>query len=75
MKTIDLRSDTITHPTDEMRNAMYKAEVGDDVFCEDPTVNRLEKLDAQKMGKQEADTQLAVAPYMLARRAEGNPAR
>ncbi len=54
MKTIDLRSDTITHPTDEMRNAMYKAEVGDDVFCEDPTVNRLEKLAAQKMGKQEA---------------------
>jgi threonine aldolase len=54
MKTIDLRSDTVTHPTDEMRQAMYKAEVGDDVFGEDPTVNRLEKLAAQKMGKQAA---------------------
>jgi threonine aldolase len=54
LKTIDLRSDTITHPTEEMRQAMYKAEVGDDVFGEDPTVNRLEKLGAQKMGKQEA---------------------
>jgi threonine aldolase len=54
MKTIDLRSDTVTHPTDEMRQAMYKAEVGDDVFGEDPTVNRLEELAAQKMGKEAA---------------------
>ncbi len=54
MKTIDLRSDTITHPTDEMRHAMYKAEVGDDVFGEDPSVNRLEKLSAHKMGKEAA---------------------
>jgi threonine aldolase len=54
MKTIDLRSDTITHPTDEMRQAMYKAEVGDDVFGEDPTVNRLEELAARRMGKEAA---------------------
>jgi len=54
MKTIDLRSDTVTHPTDEMRQAMYKAEVGDDVFGEDPTVNHLEELAAQKMGKEAA---------------------
>lgn len=51
---IDLRSDTITHPTPEMREAMYKAEVGDDVFGEDPTVNRLEALAAEKMGKEAA---------------------
>ncbi len=54
MKIIDLRSDTITLPTDEMRQAMYKAEVGDDVYQEDPTVNRLEELAAQMMGKQAA---------------------
>lgn len=54
MKTIDLRSDTITLPTEEMRQAMYQAEVGDDVFGEDPTVNRLEELAAQIMGKEAA---------------------
>jgi threonine aldolase len=54
MKIIDLRSDTITHPTPEMRRAMYEAEVGDDVFGEDPTVNRLEALAAERMGKEAA---------------------
>ncbi len=54
MKIIDLRSDTVTLPTDEMREAMYKAEVGDDVYREDPTVNRLETLAAEKMGKEAA---------------------
>jgi len=54
MKIIDLRSDTITHPTDEMRQAMYRAEVGDDVFGEDPTVNRLEELAAERLGKEAA---------------------
>ncbi|MFC1931332.1 low-specificity L-threonine aldolase [Chloroflexota bacterium] len=54
MKIIDLRSDTITLPTDEMRQAMYEAELGDDVFGEDPTVNRLEKMTAQMMGKEAA---------------------
>jgi len=54
MKIIDLRSDTVTHPTDAMRLAMYEAEVGDDVFGEDPTVNRLETMAAQKMGKEAA---------------------
>ena len=51
MKVIDLRSDTITHPTPEMRKAMFEAEVGDDVYGEDPTVNRLEALAAKMMGK------------------------
>jgi threonine aldolase len=54
MKNVDLRSDTVTHPTDAMRLAMYEAEVGDDVFGEDPTVNRLETMAAQKMGKEAA---------------------
>jgi len=54
MKIIDLRSDTITLPTDEMRRAMYEAEVGDDVHREDPTVNRLEELAAEVMGKEAA---------------------
>ena len=40
---VDLRSDTVTRPTDEMRRAMAEAEVGDDGFGEDPTVNRLEE--------------------------------
>ncbi|HTU49355.1 MAG TPA: beta-eliminating lyase-related protein, partial [Acidobacteriaceae bacterium] len=40
---IDLRSDTVTRPTSEMRAAMAAAEVGDDVYGEDPTVNRLEQ--------------------------------
>jgi threonine aldolase len=54
MKTIDLRSDTVTHPTPEMRKAMFEAEVGDDVYGEDPTVNRLEALAARMMGKEAA---------------------
>jgi len=51
-KAIDLRSDTVTTPTDEMREAMARAPVGDDVYGEDPTVNRLEELAAEKTGKQ-----------------------
>jgi threonine aldolase len=51
MKFIDLRSDTVTQPTPEMREAMAEAEVGDDVYGDDPTVNRLEALAAQMMGK------------------------
>jgi threonine aldolase len=54
MQIIDLRSDTITHPTPEMRDAMYRAEVGDDVFGEDPTVNRLEAMAAEITGKEAA---------------------
>jgi|LADL02.1.fsa_nt_gi threonine aldolase len=49
---IDLRSDTVTLPTEEMRRAMASAVVGDDVYGEDPTVNQLEQLAASKMGKQ-----------------------
>ncbi len=54
MKYIDLRSDTVTKPTPEMREAMAEAEVGDDVYGDDPTVNRLEELAAQKLGKESA---------------------
>jgi threonine aldolase len=52
MKTIDLRSDTVTRPTDAMRQAMLEAEVGDDVYGEDPTVNRLQTLAAEMAGKE-----------------------
>lgn len=51
---IDLRSDTVTRPTEEMRQAMAAAEVGDDVYMEDPTVNRLEELAAGLFEKQAA---------------------
>ena len=54
LKKIDLRSDTVTLPTDEMREAMNNAEVGDDVYQEDPTINRLEELAAKKLGKEAA---------------------
>jgi len=52
MNVIDLRSDTVTQPTPEMRRAMAEAEVGDDVYGEDPTVNRLQDLAAEMMGKE-----------------------
>lgn len=54
MDFIDLRSDTVTKPTPEMRAAMAEAEVGDDVFCDDPTVNRLEAMAAERVGKEAA---------------------
>ena len=54
MKIIDLRSDTVTNPTPEMREAMYKAEVGDDVYGDDPTMNRLEEYAANITGKEGA---------------------
>jgi threonine aldolase len=54
MKTIDLRSDTVTRPTPAMREAMASAEVGDDVYGEDPTVTRLEARVAELLGKEAA---------------------
>ncbi len=54
MAPIDLRSDTVTKPTPEMRRAMAEAEVGDDVYGEDPTVNRLEQKAALMLGKEAA---------------------
>ena len=51
---IDLRSDTVTKPSNEMRKAMYEAEVGDDVFGEDPTVNKLQEYAAELLGKEAA---------------------
>lgn len=53
-RMIDLRSDTVTHPSPEMRQAMAGAEVGDDGRGEDPTVNRLEELTAERLGKEAA---------------------
>jgi threonine aldolase len=52
--TVDLRSDTVTTPTLAMRKAMYEAEVGDDVYGEDPTVNQLQELAASMVGKEAA---------------------
>lgn len=52
MRIIDMRSDTVTFPTDEMREAMAKAKVGDDVYGEDPTVNELQDLSAKTLGKE-----------------------
>jgi threonine aldolase len=54
MKSIDMRSDTVTLPTSEMREAIYQAELGDDVFGEDPTINRFEKMAAERVGKEAA---------------------
>jgi threonine aldolase len=51
-KIIDLRSDTVTLPTPAMRQAIAEAELGDDVYREDPTVNRLEAMAAEKLGKE-----------------------
>ena len=51
---VDLRSDTVTQPTPEMREAMFKAEVGDDVLGDDPTVNQLEAMAAERIGKEAA---------------------
>jgi threonine aldolase len=53
-RIIDLRSDTVTKPSVEMRKAMYEAEVGDDVFQEDPTVNELQEYAADLLGKEAA---------------------
>ncbi len=54
MRLIDLRSDTVTKPTPSMRRAMAEAEVGDDVYGEDPTVNRLQERAAELLGKEAA---------------------
>jgi threonine aldolase len=54
MRYIDLRSDTVTMPTEEMRIAMANAQVGDDVYGDDPTVNELERIAAQMVGKEAA---------------------
>jgi threonine aldolase len=52
MKFVDLRSDTVTQPTPAMRRAIAEAAVGDDVYGEDPTVNRLQEMAAEKLGKE-----------------------
>lgn len=68
---IDLRSDTLTQPTKRMRQAIFEAAVGDDVYGEDPTINRLEEITAEMLGKEDAlfvtsgtqGNQLAVLAY------------
>ena len=54
MKTIDLRSDTVTRPTQAMRAAMADAVVGDDVFGDDPTVNELQARSTEMLGTEAA---------------------
>ncbi len=54
MRYIDIRSDTVTLPTQRMREAMFKAEVGDDVYGDDPTVRKLEEMAAKRIGKEAA---------------------
>lgn len=54
MHLVDLRSDTVTQPTEAMREAMRRAEVGDDQWSEDPTVRRLEEMAAERLGKEAA---------------------
>lgn len=54
LRFIDVRSDTVTQPTQEMREAIYKAEVGDDVYDEDPTIKKLEDYAAKVVGKEDA---------------------
>ncbi|MGM0368680.1 MAG: beta-eliminating lyase-related protein, partial [Actinomycetota bacterium] len=54
MEYIDLRSDTVTRPTREMITAMAGADAGDDVYGDDPTVNLLQELAAEKMGKEDS---------------------
>lgn len=54
MKWVDLRSDTVTLPTEKMRIAMANARLGDDVYGEDPTVNRLQQIAAERLGKEDA---------------------
>jgi threonine aldolase len=71
---IDLRSDTVTAPTAEMRRAMADAEVGDDVYGEDPTVNRLQSLAAGLLGKEAAlFTPTGTMANQLALRVLGRP--
>src|SRR5512140_2558701 len=54
MEYVDLRSDTVTKPTPEMREAMAEAEVGDDVYMDDPTVNKLQEKAAEMLGKEDS---------------------
>jgi len=67
-RTIDLRSDTVTRPCAGMRKAMYEAEVGDDVYGEDPTVNTLQERLAGDLGFRQEKCVLAVHHASVARR-------
>jgi len=75
VNTIDFRSDTVTLPTQAMREAIYRAEVGDDVYHEDPTANRLQRMAAEMLGKSLfeflPEEELAEAEGRFALRLEG----
>ncbi|MBW3561406.1 MAG: aminotransferase class I/II-fold pyridoxal phosphate-dependent enzyme [Actinobacteria bacterium] len=72
---VDLRSDTVTHPSEEMRRAMGAAEVGDDVLGDDPTVNRLQDLAAERFGREAAlFTPSGVMANVIGLRTWGAPA-
>ncbi|MCX7983342.1 MAG: aminotransferase class I/II-fold pyridoxal phosphate-dependent enzyme [Bacteroidetes bacterium] len=74
MKYIDLRSDTVTKPSPEMRAAMAEAEVGDDVYGEDPTVNMLQETVASLLGKEDAlFTPSGLMANQIAIKAQTNP--
>ena len=62
MDIIDLRSDTVTKPSKGMKKAIYNAEVGDDVYGDDPTVNHLEKKISEMLGK--AETSLVIILFI-----------
>ena len=66
MTKVDLRSDTVTHPSPEMREAIANAEIGDDVFNDDPSVNKLEEIAAAKIGKEASVFVMSIVKkYML----------
>ena len=64
MQEVDLRSDTVTHPSPEMRDAIANAKIGDDVFSDDPSVNRLEEMAANAMGRKPR-CMLPVEPWVI----------
>ena len=65
MAVIDLRSDTVTKPTDEMRRAMAEAEVGDDVYREDPSINRLQERAAEMLGMHRSTLRQKLRKYEI----------
>lgn len=64
MQWVDIRSDTVTVPTEKMRKAMSEAPVGDDVYGEDPTVNELQRLASEMFGKEAAIFTPSGTPFL-----------
>ena len=74
MKPIDLRSDTVTRPSPAMREAMARAEVGDDVYGEDPTVNRLQEIGGRAARQGGRPSSSPAAPWPTRWRSACSPA-